>query len=145
MSFQWVGSSRISTQQWVWETTLSETGLCFSNWIEVYWLKKKTRLSSLLQHPQRCWGGLLRRTVRLVGTPANISVMWYSPTLHEKMDFHRCQRLGKTVVNVTLAEICTHLCLSKYYLRARFAHLVNARKCHICVWFRLLCKSEVQP
>ena len=52
-------------------------------------------------------------------------------TLHEKMDFHRCQRLGKTVVNVTFAEICTHLCLSKYYLRARFAQLGNARKCHI--------------
>ena len=54
-------------------------------------------------------------------------------TLHEKMDFHRRQRLGKTVVNVTFAENCTHLCLSKYYLRARFAHLVNARKCHICI------------
>ena len=34
-------------------------------------------------------------------------------SLHEKMDFHRCQGLGKTVVNVTFAEICTHLCLSR--------------------------------
>ena len=61
-------------------------GLCFSNWIEVYWLKKKNRLSSFLQHPQRCWGGLLRRTVPLVGTPANISAMWYSPRFRQKSE-----------------------------------------------------------
>ena len=52
------------------------------------------------------------------------------------------QRLGKTVVNVTFAEICTHLCLSKYYLRARFAHLGNARKCHIV--FDLDCFAKVK-
>ena len=49
-------------------------------------LTGKTRLSSFLQHPQECWGGLLWRTVWLAGTPSNISAMWYSPRFHKKSE-----------------------------------------------------------
>ena len=86
MSFQWLGSSTIrhSTEEFE-RLLLSETGLCFSNWIEVYSLKK-TRSSSFIQNPQRCWGGLLRRTVWPVGTPTNISAMSYSPRFRQKSE-----------------------------------------------------------
>ena len=85
MSFQWVGSSRVSTQQRnlrnypEWNGSMS---------LKLNWglLTEKTRLSSFLQHPQWRWGGLSWRTVWLVGTPANISVMWYSPRFHHKSE-----------------------------------------------------------
>lgn len=91
------------------------------------WLRQK-------RFPRRARGTVLdvEKRLRMLWHSAE-SVRLPQMSLHEKMDFHRCQRLGKTVVNVTFAEICTHLCLSKYYLRARFAHLGNARKCHICI------------
>ena len=59
-----------------------------SMFLKLNWglLTGKTRLSSFLQHPQRCWGGLLQRTVRLVGTPANISAMWCSPRFRQKSE-----------------------------------------------------------
>ena len=86
MSFQWVGSSRISTQQGSLRDYPEWNGSMF---LKLNWgllTEKKNRLSSFLQHPQRCWGGLLRRTVRLVGTPANISAMWYSPRFRQKSE-----------------------------------------------------------
>ena len=85
MSFQWVGSCRISTQR----RSLRD----FPAWNGSVFLKRnrglltgKTRLSSFLQHPQQCWGGLLRRTVWLFGTPANISAMWYSPRFRQRSE-----------------------------------------------------------
>ena len=94
--------------------------------------KKKTRTCLVLRNSFR------DRKSRCTINHANNANKNLTPiscvfALHEKMDFHRCQRLSKTVVNVTFAEICTHLCLSKYYLRARFADLGNARKCHISI------------
>ena len=85
LSFQWVGSSRMSTQQ----RSLRD----YPEWngsvvLKLNWglLTGKTRLSSFLQHPQECWGGLLRRTVWLAGTPANISAKWYSPRFRQKSE-----------------------------------------------------------
>ena len=78
MSLQWVGSSRISTQQRSFRDYPEWNRSVF---LKLSWglLTENTRLSSFLQHPQQCWGVLLQRTVWLVGTPANILAMWYSP------------------------------------------------------------------
>ena len=85
MSFQWVGSTRISTQQ----RSLRE----YPKWnrsvfLKLNWdlLTEKNRLTSFLQHLQRCWGGLLRTTVWLVGIPANISATRYSPRFRQKSE-----------------------------------------------------------
>ena len=85
MNFQWVASSTVSTQQRSLRDYPKWNG---SGFLKLNWglLTEKTRLSSFLQHPQECWGGLLQWTVWLVGTPANISAMWYSPRLRQKSE-----------------------------------------------------------
>ena len=85
MSFQWVASRTISTQQRSLRDYPEWNGSMF---LKLNWglLTEKTRLSSFLQHPQRFWSGFLRRTVWIVGPPANISAMWYSPRFHQKSD-----------------------------------------------------------
>ena len=100
MSFQWVGSSRISTQQGSLRDYPEWNGSMF---LKLNWglLTEKNRLSSFLQHPQRCWGGLLRRTLWLVGTPANISAMWYSPRFRQKSE-QLMQRDSRTLGELLL-------------------------------------------
>ena len=85
MSFQWVGSSLISTQQ---RSLRGYPEWNMSVFLKLNWglLTEKTRLSSFLQHRQRGWGGLSRRTVWLVGTPASISAIWYSPRFRQKSE-----------------------------------------------------------
>ena len=85
MSLRWVGSSRINTQQRSLRDYPEWNGSMF---LKLNWglLTEETRLSSLLQHHQQCWGVLLRRTVWLVGTSANISAMWYSPRFHQRSE-----------------------------------------------------------
>ena len=85
MSFQWVGSSTISTQQRSLRGYPDWNGSLF---LKLNWglMTEKNRLSSFLQHPQPCWVGLLRRTVLLVRTPANISAMWCSPRFRQKSE-----------------------------------------------------------
>ena len=94
MSFQCIGSRRISTQQRSLRNYPEWNGSMF---LKLNWglLTEKTRLSSFLQHPQQCCGGLLRRTVWLVRTPANISATWYSPRFRQKSE-QRMQRESRT-------------------------------------------------
>ena len=57
MSFQWVGSNRISTQERSLRDYSAWNGSLF---LKLNWglLTEKTRFSSFLQHPQQCWGDL---------------------------------------------------------------------------------------
>ena len=85
MSFQWVGSSRISTPQ---RSLRDYPEWNRSVFLKLNWdlLTATTRLSRILQNPQWRWGGLSQRAVWLVGTPANISAMWYSTRSHQKSE-----------------------------------------------------------
>ena len=85
MSLQWVGSSKIRTQQWSLRDYPVWNGSMF---LKLKWglLTEKTRLSSFIQHLQWCWGSLLQRTVWLIGTLANISAMSYSPRFRQKSE-----------------------------------------------------------
>ena len=51
-------------------TSMQQRGLRVYPKLKQGLLTKQTGLSSFLQHPQRCWGGLLSRIVWLVSTPA---------------------------------------------------------------------------
>ena len=60
-------------------------GLCFSNWIEVYWLKKpgcQAFFNTLSNAEMASYG----RLSDFPGTPANISAMWYSPRFRQKSE-----------------------------------------------------------
>ena len=85
MSFQWVGSSTIRTQQRSLRDYSEWDGSMF---LKLNWglMTEKTRLSGFIQNPQRWWRGLLRRTVWPVRTPTNISAMSYSPRFCQKSE-----------------------------------------------------------
>ena len=88
MSFQWVGSSTIITQQRSLRDYPAWNGsmLLKLGWGLLTKKTKKNRLSRFLQHPQRCWVASYGEQSDLLELELTISTMWYSPRFRQKSE-----------------------------------------------------------